>query len=756
MRGIRVAALIASGILFFFGTKLSIAQTDEPVRPRIIRTVDEAQRTVLKGNTHRLARPEFDAGAAPDQLQLDHMFLVLKRTPEQQAALDTLLIEQQVKGSPKYHQWLTPEQFGERFGPAAEDVAQLVSWLQSHGFHLDDVHAGLGAIEFSGTAGQVRGAFHTAIHRYLVRGEEHWANASDPEIPDALAEVVGGIANLNSFFAKPQNVPSPETLPIPSQQGSEPLFNAGSSFHALAPADYAVIYNLNPLYQAGIKGSGATIAVVGRSNINLQDVKDFRRLFGLSNNPPQIVVNGTNPGDLGGGEEMEAILDNSWAGAVAPSATVKFVVSASSATADGTLLSEQYIINKNLADVMTESFALCEADAPKSYATYLSGLAQQAASQGITYLVSSGDSGSSGCDSTSKTTASGPLSVNVLGSSPYITNVGGTQFNESAGGGPYWSTSSRSAYYLTADSYIPEDAWNQSCTAAKCGHSANILAGGGGASEYFTKPAWQAGVAGIPNDKARDVPDVSMAASAAHDPYLLCLDGSCASSRSTPSLMGIGGTSAASPSLAGIMALARQKAGKRLGSANPVLYELAAAERFSSCNGSSGTVPGTSCVFHDVTAGNNSVPGGHGYGTANAPYTSGTGFDLATGLGSVNATNLVNQWSSAKAPSIPGVSLSPSSIAFGKQAMKTSATRSVILTNTGKATLTISSVTMTGTNPNQFAKTTTCGTSLNAGSSCTVSVTYVPTLAASVSAYLTVTDNASGSPHSVSLTGTGY
>jgi len=648
MRGVRVAALIVGGVLFCVVMKPSIAQFEEPVRPRIIRTVDEAHRTVLKGNTHRLARPEFDLGAAPDQLQLDHVLLALRRTPEQQAALDSLLIEQQVKGSPFYQQWLTPAQFGERFGPAPEDIAQLVSWLQSRGFHVDNVPEGRDAIEFSGTAGQVRAAFHTAIHRFLVRGEEHWANAGDPEIPDALAGVVGGIANLNSFFATPQNVPSAQTFPIPSQPGAEPLFSVGPSFHALAPADYAVIYNLSPLYQAGIKGSGVTIAVVGRSNINLQDVKDFRRLFGLSNNPPQIVVNGKNPGDLGGGEEMEAVLDNAWAGAVAPSATVKFVVSASSKTADGTLLSEQYVINKNLADVMTESFALCEADVPRSYATYLSGLAQQAASQGITYVVSSGDSGSSGCDSTSKTKASGPLSVNVLGSSPYVTNVGGTQFNESAGRGPYWSTSSRSAYYLSANSYIPENAWNQSCTVAKCGGSANIMAGGGGTSEYFTKPAWQAGVAGIPTNNARALPDVSATASPGHDPYLLCLDGSCASSLGTPSFIGIGGTSAASPSFAGIMALVRQKAGKRLGSANPVLYELAAAEHFSACSGSSGTLPGTGCVFHDVTAGNNSVPGGHGYGTVNAPYTSGTGFDLATGLGSVNAANLVNQWSSAK------------------------------------------------------------------------------------------------------------
>ena len=751
-----IALGIAGALVFFAEVHSGPAQTqEEEVQPRILRAINDSQRLVLAGNTHRLARPLYDRGAAPADLQLDHMLLLLKRTPEQQAALDTLLTEQQVKGSPNYHKWLTPAQFGERFGPAPEDIARLVSWLESHGFHIDGVPAGRGAIEFSGTAGQVQEAFHTPIHKFVVSGKAHWANASDPEIPVALGEVVGGVANLNSFFAKPTSVISPKTFPVPAHSDAQPLYSLGWYYNALAPADYAVIYNLNALYQAGVTGSGATIAVVGRSNINVQDIKDFRRLFGLSNNPPQVIVNGANPGDLGGGEEMEAVLDNSWSGAVAPSATVKFVVSASTQTADGVLLSEQYIINNNLADVMTESFGMCEADESQSYATYLSGLAQQAASQGITYLVSAGDSGSSGCDSTSESTASGPLSVNVLGSSPYTTTVGGTQFDEDAGSGPYWSGSSQSAYYLTAYSYIPEDVWNQSCAAPGCEYP-NIVAGGGGASEYFTKPSWQSGVTGIPNDGARDVPDVSLTASAAHDPYLLCIDGSCASGLSSPNFQGIGGTSASAPAFAGIMALVRQRTGSRQGQANAVLYKLAAAEQLSGCNASIGTLPGASCIFNDVTVGNNSVPGGQGYGTTNAPYTAGTGYDRATGLGSVNAANLVNQWNSGSSSSNPAVFLSPSSIAFGSQAVSTtSSARTVTLTNSGNATLTISSIALAGGNPRQFADTTTCGSSLNASASCTISVTLAPTFAGAISSALTVTDNAPGSPQSVAVSGTG-
>ncbi|HXJ91937.1 MAG TPA: choice-of-anchor D domain-containing protein [Terriglobia bacterium] len=752
-RRVGIALTLAGALVFAARAQSGRAQTEEGwVRPRIAQAIDDRQRIVLHGNIHRLARPEFDRGAAPPDLQLDHILLALTRTAEQQAALDELVEEQQDKASPKYHHWLTAQQFGEQFGASPDDIAEITDWLESHGFTVDQVLRSRGAIEFSGTAGQVQDAFHTALHRYEVKGQEHWANASEPEIPAALGAVVSGVVNLNSFFAKPKLVRSSATFPIQSEADAQPLYSAGGSYHALAPQDMAAIYNLNSLYQAGVNGNGVTIGVVGRSNINLQDIKDFRRVFGLSNNPPQVIVNGTNPGDLGGGEEDEAVLDNSWAGAVAPGATVKFVVSASTQTADGTLLSEQYIINNNLADVMTESFGLCEADVPQSYATYLSGLAQQAAAEGITYLVSTGDTGSSGCDSTSETTATGPLSVNVLASSPYITSVGGTQFNE--GSGTYWN-SSNSSSYGSALSYIPERVWNQSCTTAQCGGGANIVAGAGGASVYFTKPSWQTGVAGIPNDGARDLPDVSLTASAAHDPYLLCIDGSCAASLSTPSLEGIGGTSASSPAFAGIMALVTQNAGSRQGAANAILYRLAASEQLSGCNASSGTLPGSSCIFNDVTAGNNSVPGGHGYGSTNA-YTAGTGYDLATGLGSVNAANLVNQWSSASNPSNAAVSLNPLSIAFGNQTINTtSAARTVTLTNSGSATLNISSIAITGTNPHHFTQTNTCGSSLSAGVSCTISVTFVPQATQALSAKVTVTDNAPNSPQSVSLSGTG-
>lgn len=390
---------------------------------------------------------------------------------------------------------------------------------------------------------------------------------------------------------------------------------------------------------------------MGRSNFNLQDVRDFRNVFGLSINDPQIVLNGTDPGNLGGEEEAEALLDTSWSGAVAPNATVKFVASASTNTTDGVDLSELFIIDTNLGNVMSESFGGCEGHATATEAANISALAEQAAAQGITYVVSSGDSGAEGCDDPNSTSpATDPVSVNILASTPFTVAVGGTEFNENGANSLYWSSTTGSTTLATALSYIPEDVWNESCTSAQCGTSANLFAGGGGVSKFFLKPSWQSGVANIPNDGARDLPDVSFAAAAGHDPYLLCVQGSCsAAGHGTVSFVTIGGTSAGAPSFAGVMALVNEKTGSRQGQANYVLYRLAASETLSKCNGSSQSgLPGTNCIFNDVTIGNNAVPGEPGFGTSTGKYQSGAGYDLASGLGSVNATNLVNNWGTAR------------------------------------------------------------------------------------------------------------
>ena len=346
---------------------------------------------------------------------------------------------------------------------------------------------------------------------------------------------------------------------------------------------------------------------------------------------------------------------------MAPNAVVDFVVSAGTNATDGIFLSESYIIDNNLAPVMTESFGGCESGVPDAEAQAISAMAEQAAAQGITYILSSGDSGAEGCDNQNQPVAAGPISVSVLASTPFNVAVGGTQFNENGQASTYWKTVNGSDG-LSVKSYIPENVWNQSCTSAQCNANANILAGGGGASTIFSKPSWQSGVTGIPSDGARDLPDVSLSA-AGHDPYLLCFEGSC----QTGFVATVFGTSASAPSFAGIMALVNQKTGSRQGQANYVLYRLAAAENLSQCNGSKTTaLPAVTCIFNDVTVGNNAVPGEAGFGTASAKYKSTVGYDLATGLGSVNVQNLVNQWNSiAFTATTTTLSLSPTTFTHG-------------------------------------------------------------------------------------------
>lgn len=648
------------GLIFCFAAIASFAQEVSP-RPLITEPVIESQLVTLKGNTHPSARPQFDVGAAPPDLPLNRMLLVLKRSPEQDHALRTLLDMQQDKASPHYHKWLTPNEFGTRFGPTDQDIQTVTGWLQSHGFEVNRVTHGRTVIEFSGTEAQVEDALHTSIHKYLVNGEEHWANTNDPQIPAALAPAVAGVWSLHDFRKMPNLRISPEKLVTKYTPGKKPNTTLGSSFgtiYSLSPADYATIYNINPLYSIGKYGQGVTIAVVARSDLfnGGQDVYNFQEVFDpLCCGGVQIVLDGPDPGDLGGREEAEATLDATWSSAIAPGATVKLVVSASTNSTDGVDLSELYIIDNNLGSVMTESFGSCDVFAGQSEAQARSLVSEQGAAQGITYMVSSGDSGTAGCDDPNVAPATNGQAVNVLGT-PFNVVVGGTQFDEGGSESKYWS-SQNAQNGGSALSYIPEVVWNESCSACQ---SPELFASGGGVSLYpKSKPTWQFGVTGIPNDSARDQPDVALPAAfqLQDNPYLLCLEGSC-----VPDFQGyiylwlIGGTSASAPSFAGMMALVDQQNGPQ-GQANYVLYRLAANENssFSQCNASSTTtLPASSCVFNDVTVGNNSVAGQTG-------FSAGTGYDLATGLGSVNVNNLVTNWNTANFQATT-TALSPASV----------------------------------------------------------------------------------------------
>jgi hypothetical protein len=618
---------------------------------RLTGRIDESRLTTLKGTTHRLAQSRFDKGVASDTLRLDRMQLVLMRSAGQEADVETLLEGQQDAHSLDYHKWLTPEEFGRRFGVAESDVAVVVAWLKSHGFQVNSLGKGRTVIEFSGVAAQIKSAFHTEIHKYVIGGEEHWANASDQQIPEALAGVVAGVAALHDFKARPLAKVGGKVPATKRGEVAQPDVTYGS-LYGIGPADFATIYNVNPLYQAGINGAGSTIGVIGVNWIQLTDIENFQNVFGLPLlTSVQIAVNGS-PLDTwfsGDEDDAEGVLDVSWALGVAPGANIVFIVSPSSGLADALALSEQYAVDNNAADVLTESFSYCEADMTAAQVQQANSIREQAAAQGVTWMVASGDSGPY-CEDSGLTAAEiGPRTPNGLASSPYVVAVGGTEFASATDTSEFWASTQNPATLSSVLSYLPEVVWNDFCLPSVCGSTYSYGgSSGGGASALFAKPPWQAGVAGIPADGMRDTPDVSLIASERYFPLLVCYEGSC--STSPPEFRVAGGTSVSTPAFAGMMALVIQKTGSRQGQANYVLYKLAAAEQYSQCiayNPSSVTqFPASSCVFNDITTGTSAVPGEENYGAASAIYAAAAGYDLATGLGSLNAANLVDQWNS--------------------------------------------------------------------------------------------------------------
>ena len=598
------------------------------VQNRIVANIDENSRVSLQHTVSPRALAARDIGSAPGNQTLSTLTMHFGMTSAQQAALTQLLVDLQNPSSPKYHQWLTPEQFKAQFGLSASDLAKITSWLTKQGFTITSTARSSTFVTFTGTVAQVQQAFGTSIHNVSIDGEQHIANLTDPVLPAAIAGVVSNISGLNDFKVKSRA--RVRTVPAPS--AVRPQYTSSmTGTHYIAPGDFNTIYDINPLLQSSVNGSGVTIAVVGQTDISLADVAAFRSASGLPANNPTVKVYGQDPGTVAADVD-EAQLDVEWSGAIAPSASIIFATST-----DVLNTSLVQAIDNKLAPIISISYGLCESSATVAALNSFNQLFQQANSYGITIVGPAGDSGATDCDFSTASATQG-LAVDFPASSPFVTGAGGTMFNEgnTTGATQYWSASNGTDSG-SAISYIPETVWNETSTAN------GLSAGGGGASAFFGKPSWQIGT-GVPTDFSRDVPDIALNSASSHDGYLFCSSGSCTNGYrdAQGNLNVVGGTSVAAPTFAGILALVEQKIGPGstgaygVGNANPTIYGVANSTYYNT-------------AFHDITTGTNASP--CTVGTANCPnggsigYTAAQGYDLATGWGSVDVFNFANTWS---------------------------------------------------------------------------------------------------------------
>ena len=642
---IALAASLGIGPMFCFASNA----------PAVVQAVDESKLVRLPGNIRAEANAHNDRGPVDDNLQLDHLLLQLKRSPELEAEAQKFLDSQQDPQSPNYHQWLTAAQFGERFGTAEQDLETVTRWLGSHGFVVNQVHPNGMLIDFSGTAGQVREAFHTEIHYLEAEGTGHIGNMSDPQIPAALAPVVEGVVSLHDFMPHALNLP----------RANYTFTSGGNTWQAVAPGDLATIYNFNQAYAAKYTGAGQTIVVLEDSDVySAKDFTTFRSTFGLSGAYPSGSLTQVHPTGAAGNcsdpgansDDVESEIDVEWSSAAAPNAAIELASCADTRTNFGGFIALQNLLAApNPPAIVSISYGESEAQNGAAGNAYINGLYATAAAEGVSVFVSAGDEGAASSDAGAESATHG-IAVSAYASTPYNVAVGGTDFADSYDNdsGSYWS-STNGTYFNSALSYIPEIPWNDSCAsqllATALGFSTTygasglcasstaqedsllgVVAGSGGPSNCATgtpaqsgvaggtcrgyaKPSWQ-NVYGNPADGVRDIPDVALFAADGvwGHYYVVCYSdpgrgrGGVPCTGAPSNWAGFGGTSVSSPVMAGVQALINQKMGARQGNPNPNLYLLARTEYGSNGNSSCDSSLGAgTCAFHDVTLGDNDV-----------------------------------------------------------------------------------------------------------------------------------------------------
>ncbi|MEO6964986.1 MAG: S53 family serine peptidase [Acidobacteriaceae bacterium] len=696
MRHRRVLTVVwgMMAVLLFSGLTSPLVRAQGPARNRITAAIRSDQMQVMQGTVRPLPAHAQDQGQLKGSTEIQNMSLTFRLSAAQEADLKNLLEEQQTKGSPLYHQWLLPGQFAARYGVSQQDLAKAAAWLKSQGFAVQAIPASADRIDFSGTAAQVEAAFHTQLNRYAIQGmqgqgeqsqgRQGWRNSTAISLPDAIAGMALGIEHLDTFrplphvvkravYARPHRAAATVGPNYTLCNSSQSPCPSSSQVNFISPSDAQTIYDVTGLYNNDNTGAGQTMAVVGQTDIvqYQSDIARFRTLSGLnaSNLPTQILVTNpdTGPAVVSVPDLLEADIDTEWSGAIAKDAQILYVTVGSNPNYS-VFDSLIYTIQNPLIDssshfvpVISISYGGCEQqDFSLSYIQYMETFLQEASAQGQTVVASSGDVGSAACDDTdsSASPATKGLGADYPASSQYVTGVGGTSFSGDIGDpSTYWNTTN-TASNGSAMGYIPETVWNNTATLAQLNSIGALSASGGGQSQLFTKPSWQVGL-NVPADGKRDLPDVSLASDPNHDGYVLCTEQTNASGTAfdpTPAVSSCGtgnsvayfganynyvygGTSIAAPQIAAMILLWNQAAKNTfgVGNANPILYQSAQ------------TTPG---AFHDTTTGSNAVvcqqgsPNciSSGSGSVLSCCAATSGYDQATGLGSVDAAAIGGIW----------------------------------------------------------------------------------------------------------------
>jgi subtilase family serine protease len=764
IRSRKSASLVLAVAAMVFSVTLPARAATKPIL--VTKKIDNNVTVTLSGNTRPEAISANDTGAVATNLELDHMLLVLKRPAALEAQLVAFIDELHNPKSASFHKWISAEQFGEQFGPAQSDIEAVTSWLESEGFTVNVVYANGMFIDFSGTAIQVETAFHTKLRTYEVNGVSHFANNADPQVPAALGLVVGGVVSLHDFQPKAMHEQI-QKAHIAAKSGTLLHDYDNANGEEIVPFDLEKIYNITPLYAAGISGQGMKIVVLEDTNLfncnaanaagntpgtpcsATSDWAVFRNTFGLSrftagnlsqeNPAPQTGTNNCSTPSTSrryptgvNSDDIEAAIDVEWATAAAPSATIVNAACKNPSGGFGGLTALQNILshpNADNVDVVSMSYGESEESTGAALNLAFNTTFAQAVTAGVAIFVSSGDEDAASSDGGGSTCtgfsagndcAKDGITISGWMSSPYDVSVGGLDFADNYLGeaSSYWLPTNN-VFYGSAKSYIMEQPWNDSCAStllsnyltgstvtygssgfcntptgeefllavggsggpSACATGAPSVSGvAGGTCAGYAKPSYQSAylgsMAGLVNDGVRDTPDVSLMAANGlwGHYYVVCYsntvdtaDGGTPCTGAPVNWPGFGGTSVSSPIFAAIQAMVVQHKGSLQGNPDPRYYALAAAEYgptgSSACNSSLGNASSSACIFHDVTLGDNDancqahsgatgkvncyLPSGSigVLSTSNAAYQPAykttTGWDFASGIGSVNAYNLV-------------------------------------------------------------------------------------------------------------------